>query len=81
MQGWGAAIPGRETLGHPPIFPIPCLEKEETQMTEIDNFLVGFITGIGMSWLIYIVYLDVRGKMERFLFLRWKEKARYWIGY
>ena len=48
-------------------------------MTEIDNFIVGFITGIGMSWLVYCVYLDIRDKWERFLFIRWADRIRYWI--
>ena len=50
-------------------------------MSDTEHFITGLITGIGMSWLVYCVYLDVRSKWERFLFLKWKDKIRYWVNY
>ena len=50
-------------------------------MTPFDHYLFGIFTGLVISWLAFCVYLDLRGKWDRFLFLRWAQKARYWIGY
>ena len=50
-------------------------------MTPLDHFITGFICGAGFLWIALCIYFDVKSKSERFLFLKWSQKARYWTGY
>ena len=51
-------------------------------MTPNDYFWLGFTTGLGLGYVFWCVIQDIRSiRNDRLLFLKWKEKARYWIGY